>query len=84
MKAVHLHIFADASTLACCAAAVAVVEGGYGCGEGPPSLQIANIEERYFNSSARTGERSYGREFGEKFKQCSAWMAHYVDNNMDG
>ena len=81
MKTVHQHIFADANTLAYCAAAVAVVEGSTGVVKG---LQIANIKERYFNSSARTGERLYGREFGEKFKPCSAWMAHYVDNNMDG
>ena len=81
MKTVHQHIFADANTLAYCAAAVAVVEGSTGVVKG---LQIANIKERYFNSSARTGERLYGREFGEKFKQCCAWMAHYVDNNMDG
>lgn len=30
MKAVHLHVFADASTLACCSAAIAVVEGTTG------------------------------------------------------
>ena len=34
MKAVHLHIFADASTLACCAAAIAVVEGSTGVVKG--------------------------------------------------
>ena len=34
MKLVHLHIFADASTLACCAAAIAVVEGDTGVVQG--------------------------------------------------
>ena len=34
MKLVHLHIFADASTLACCAAAIAVVEGDTGIVQG--------------------------------------------------
>ena len=30
LKAVHLHVFADASTLACCSAAITVVEGTAG------------------------------------------------------
>ena len=30
MKAVHLHVFADASTLACCSAAIAIVDGTSG------------------------------------------------------
>ena len=34
MKAVDLHIFADASTLACCTAAVSVVEGSTGVVKG--------------------------------------------------
>ena len=34
VKLVHLHIFADASTLACCAAAIAVVEGDTGVVQG--------------------------------------------------
>ena len=34
VKVVHLHIFADASTLACCAAAIAVVEGDTGVVKG--------------------------------------------------
>ena len=34
MKAAHQHIFADASTLACCAAAIAVVEGSTGVVKG--------------------------------------------------
>ena len=34
MKAVHLHVFADASTLACCSVAIAVVESNTGVVKG--------------------------------------------------
>ena len=60
VQAVHLHVFADASNIACSAVTIAVVEGETGVGEGSTNLKIENIKTEHVHSEARIGGRTDG------------------------
>ena len=47
VQAVHLHVFADASNIACSAVTIAVVKGETGVGEGSTNLKIENLKTEH-------------------------------------
>ena len=82
IKAVHLHVFADASNIACSAVTVAVVEHSTGFEKG-----LLTSKSRILNTSiskVRTGERLDGRKHGEKFADSAGAVAYYFGERVDG
>ena len=82
--AVHLHIFADASILACCAAAIAVVEHEAGVSKGLLTSK-SRISKR--STSIARLELVSGHmavKHGEEPQHCSPAMAHSNHQHLDG
>ena len=65
IQAVHLHVFADPSNIACSAVTIAVVEGETGVVKGPLTSK-SRVSKRNIHSGTRVGERTDGREHGQK------------------
>ena len=75
VKGVHLHLFADASNLACCATTVTVVEQDTETVKGLLTTK-SRISKRY-TSIARLGAR-------EKSSQCFKETAHWTNYHFNG
>lgn len=81
--AVHLHLFADASILACCAAAVAVVEHESGVTKGLLTAK-SRISKRSTSIARRAREWPHGSKHGEEPQHCSPAVAHPNHQHLDG
>ena len=79
IKAVHLHVFADASNIVCSAVTVAVVENSAGLVKGLLTPK-SRISKRNIDFKARTGGRTDGHKHGEKFAHGAgnAWSGCYM------
>ena len=78
IKTVHLHVFADASNVACSAVTVAVVEHSTGFVKGLLTSKSRISKRNTSISRSRTGGRPDGRKHGEKFADSAGAVAYYV------
>ena len=84
-KTVHLHIFADASNLACCAAAIYSSRWTqWRHGQGPSYIEIKNLQERHYHSKVRTGWWSNGGKLDKESPQCPERMATGKHHSLGG
>jgi hypothetical protein len=65
MEAIHLHIFADASTLACCSVAIAVVERDMGVVNNPGKVWKVFVQGQE-NSGDNRRSKHYLRKLPTK------------------
>jgi hypothetical protein len=73
IEGIQLHLFADASNLACCAATVAVVEHKSGTVKG---LLTSKSRISKKNTKIRNCEWSNGGEHGKEFIPCATAIAY--------
>lgn len=84
VQAAHVHLFADASNIACSAVTIVIVESVIGVVKGllTPKSRIAKA--KHVHSKNRIGEGTDGSKPGPKSTQRTETMAHCSHNCMDG
>jgi hypothetical protein len=71
IKAVHLHIYADASNLTCSCITIVIIEQD-------------NLEKEYFNTKIGVSKRTNGWEHGEEHMLSTKKNAYRLRNGFDG
>jgi hypothetical protein len=84
VKAVQLHLFADASNLACSAMTIAVVEHDTGTVKGFLASKSRICKRKHIHRTLGANKWSDGSIFSEEFCQCSEETARQIGYHLDG
>ncbi|XP_028407540.1 uncharacterized protein LOC114530158 [Dendronephthya gigantea] len=81
VKAIHLHLFADASFTACSAVTIAVIEHSSGIVKG---MCVENCETQHIDCKARVGQWANGGQHGQELDGCITKFTNRIDYSVDG